>query len=117
MKLYAHKRHVYQVGHRIIEWAPGQCREVDDELGRVLLLAHSPKFCDVTAEVDVSEHICSKTAVVDRERYETQQLTPTNITPLPGTGRVSKQRLEIRRATYSRSRVARMNRANASRSA
>lgn len=95
-----------------MEWADNQVREVPDNIGALLLSAVPEKFCDVTDEVDASEHICTKTLEdIDREQYETEQLVPTNVAPMPGTGRVSKQRLDIRRQTYSRSRVARANRA------
>lgn len=120
MKLFAHSRHSYgEPGKRgFMEWADNQARDVDDELGRMLLASHPAKFCDVTDEVDVSEHVCEKTLQnIDREQYEREQLVPDNIAQIPGTGRVSKQRLELRRQTYARSRVARVNRANASRSA
>ena len=120
MKLYAHEHHAYgQPGRpNFMEWAQGQVREVPDNIGVILLEVVPDKFCDVTNEVDASEHICTKTLEnIDKAQYETEQLLPTNIAPLSGTGRVSKQRLDIRRNTYARSRVARANRAASTRSA
>ena len=108
MKLYAHQRHVYEDrAHRhLYEWAQNSWQDIADDIGLLLLKAHPSKFCDVTAEPDPNKHRCAKSRQYMVKPYE----APLNVTLIPGSGRVSRQRLEKRRAVYARSRVARMTR-------
>ena len=106
MKLFAHSRHVYEDrGLRVfIEFPPSQWREIAEGVGKVLLTAHPAKFCDVSGEADPQRHKCKKSAL-----YLTSQLQPERTTVLVPQGRSSRQRQEVRRQTYKRSRVARAN--------
>lgn len=107
MKLYAHQRHAYEdrANHRFYEWADGQVRDVPDDVGLMLLQAHPSKFCNVNGEESPESHVCSKT-----REYMVSTLEPEHkVTLEPGSGRVSAQRLKLRRQTLKRSRVARVN--------
>lgn len=107
MKLYAHQAHVYEdrANRRFYEWAVNQVRDVPDEIGTMLLIAHEPKFCDVSHLTQPETHVCKKTKLYEVRPFE----SPVTTELVPGTGRVSKQRLQLRRQTLKRSRVARAN--------
>ena len=112
MKLFAHARHVYEdrATHHLYEIAAGAWLEVPDDVGAFLLSNNGLKLCDVSREKEPGRHSCSKT-----KKYAVSTLAPdltTHLTP-EGRGRVSRQRLNLRRQTYKRSRVARMQRAGA----
>ena len=117
MKLFAHARHIYEdrATRRTYEWNVGQWLEIPDELGKYLLTSHPTKFCDISAEAKPELHSCRKDNERRNRAYALSILKPEHTTelipapPVPGSGRVSRQRLYLRRQALKRSRRARVN--------
>jgi hypothetical protein len=95
MLVYAHAYHEYIDRARRVSYVirPGRCRELPDDLARLLLQAHPQKLCDVTDEADPGEHRCALTL------YDTTVITepPVDRAMRPRYSRQKKMQIKATR--------------------